>query len=186
MRALFLRQQEKYKDRWYRVHHQTPPNLEFEEPPPPKKEPPVQTITSTYVVDGFRPDAPDDCDPVRSYWETDDAGMEPIEFRESLHALQSDTVLSWASLPRPGAGEVNRCFTPYENDLMSYGAFETTRLELQRRGNHLAHEMARVDCEFRRAPRKNWFCLKTSDFTKEHLRFNELRRRDAARSGRDG
>jgi hypothetical protein len=184
MRALFLRQQEKYKNEWYRVHHQTPPNLEFEEPLPPKKEAYVQTITDTYVVDGFRPEPLEGDDIIRSYWETDDAGMEPIEFRESLCALQSDAVVSWEDLPHPGSGEINPCFTPYENDMMSYGAFETTRLELRRRGKHLAHEMGRVDSEFRRPPRKNWFCLKTADFTKEHVRFNELRRRDAPRSGR--
>jgi hypothetical protein len=124
----------------------------------------------------------DDNDIIGTYWKTDDAGMEPIEFRESLSTMQSDSVLSWADLPRPGSGEINECFTPYENDMMSYGAFETTRLELRRRGNHLAHEMARVDTEFRRPPKKHWFALKTSDFTREHIRFNELRRRDAARS----
>jgi hypothetical protein len=107
--------------------------------------------------------------------------MEPVEFRASLNAMKSDSVVSWTDVPRPGSGEVNRCFTPYENDLMSFGAFETTRLELTRRGEHLANEMERVDNEFHRPPKKNWFCLKKSDFSIEHIRFNERRRRNAAR-----
>jgi hypothetical protein len=181
MRALFLRQQEKYKSEWYRVHNQKPPSVEFEDPPPPKKEPYVQTITDTYIVDGFRPEPTAETHLDMSYWETDDAGPEPIEFRSSLNTARSDSVVSWTELPLPDSGEINRCFTPYENDIMSYGVLETVRLELRRRGDHLANEMDRVDSEFRRPPKKNWFCLKNSRFSIEHIRFNELRRRRAAR-----
>jgi hypothetical protein len=184
MRALFLRQQEKFKKEWYRVHNQQPPDIEFEEPPPVTKEFNTQTIRHTYIVDGFRPDPVGGGNLDMSYWETEDAGVEPIEFRESLNIERSDSVVSWTELPFPGSGEINRCFTPYENDLMSYGTLETTRLELRRRGNHLVNEMERVDSAFRRPAKKNWFCLKGPDFSIEHIRFNELRRRKAAKWAR--
>jgi hypothetical protein len=181
MRALYLRQQERYQERWYKAKGQTPPNLGRKEEVPVKKEPYTETITDTYVLEGYQSEHVGDAQAPRSYWETVDAGMEPVEFRQSLNVLKSDTVVSWHTVPQPGSGETNRCFTPYENDVMSYGAFETTRLELKKRGSHLASEMKRVDDEFNRPPKKNWFCLKNSQFSIEHIRYNEMHRRAAAK-----
>ncbi|OHT13215.1 hypothetical protein TRFO_16786 [Tritrichomonas foetus] len=182
MRALYLNQQEKYKKEWYRIHGQKPPNLGFEEEKPKKYEPCTQTITETTIVDGYP--AENACSPhdlFYSYWETENAGMEPIEFRAAANTLRGDTIIGWKDVPQPGHGEINDCFTPYENDIMSFGAFETFRAELKKRGQHLANEMKRVDDEFNRKPVKNWFCLKEKQFSIEHMRFNELKRRRAAR-----
>jgi hypothetical protein len=181
MRALFLRQQEKFKEQWYRARGETAPNLGLLDEPPEKTEHLPPTITRTSIIDGYRSETAGDNHLDQSYWETDNAGMEPIEFLTSLNTMKSDSVISWTVVARPGCGAVNRCFTPYENDVMSFGAFETMRLELRRRGQHLANEMERVDNEFHRPPKKNWFCLKKSDFSVEHFRFNEIRRRNASK-----
>ncbi|OHT06346.1 hypothetical protein TRFO_05518 [Tritrichomonas foetus] len=76
-------------------------------------------------------------------------------------------------------GRLNRCFTPYENDIMSFDAFEAVRKELKNRSEHIASEMKRVDDEWNRPPAKNWFLLKDERFTVEHCRFMELNRRRA-------
>ena len=51
--------------------------------------------------------------------------------------------------------------------------------ELKNRSEHIACEMQRVDDEWNRPPKKNWFMLKQKNFTVEHCRFMELNRRRA-------
>lgn len=181
MRALYLNQQERYKRRWYKAKNQKPPNLGFDEERIVKKEPCTMTITDTYIVDGFETPAAKSDYTDMSYWETRAPGMEPIDFASARNAMRSDSVVSWTSRPLTPQGPVNKCFTPYENDVMAYGAFEVTMDELRRRGNHLAEEMKRVDDEFNRPPKRNWFCMKGQQFSIEHTRYNELKRRRATR-----
>lgn len=176
-----MNQQSRYKSKWYESRGQTPPNLGRKEKTIRKKEPCTMTITDTYVVDGFQPEVSGDDHLDMSYWETRDAGMEPLEFFAARNAMKSDSVVSWSEFPAVGEGEINKCFTPYENDMMSYGAMEVMRLELKNRGRHLANEMKRVDDEFYRPPKQDWFCIKGPQFTIEHVRYNELRRRNAAK-----
>lgn len=139
-----------------------------------------------------------------SLWEGPGAGIEPFEFQKSLSALREDKIMTPSkkiqnnnkndkkhdkskscpcnSVPPaefPPVDRLNRCFTPYENDLMSFDAFETMRKELKNRSEHIACEMQRVDDEWNRPPKKNWFMLKKKDFTVEHCRFMELNRRRA-------
>lgn len=218
MYAGFLRQREIAKKEWYRVHHQTPPNLG--RPPPPKREPleiDTKTYTMTYYVDHYDPEEEDDNEiqnPAQnknskkkldlSLWEGSGAGIEPFEFQKSLSTLREDKIMTSAKIIRnnnsnnknqdkskpvmrvsvppaevPPVNRLNRCFTPYENDLMSFDAFETMRKELKNRSEHIACEMQRVDDEWNRPPKKNWFMLKKKDFTVEHCRFMELNRRKA-------
>lgn len=184
MRALYQSQQERYKKEWYRIHNQTPPNLGQNENKykPKKYEPCTQTVTDTTVLAGFTKGETAPISELNySYWGTAESGPEPFDYRTANNTLKSDLILSHNNLPQPFHGQINDCFTPYENDLMAFGAFETIRAELEKRSNHLALEMKRVENEFYRAPKKNWFCLKGSEFTPEHLRYNELRRRKAAK-----
>ena len=181
MRALFLRQRDKYKKQWYEQRGQTPPDLGKSRAEAKEKERNTVSITDTYVVEGFRPETRGDDHLELSYWETTDAGIEPLEFWISRNNTKSDEVIGWTELPLPASGTINRCFTPYENDIMSYEAFEVTRRELKHRGEHLANEMKRVDDTFNRRAKKNWFCLKGPEFTLEHVRHNEMLRRDAER-----
>ena len=164
------------------MHNQKPPNLGFEEETQKKYIPTTNITTDTTVVEGYP--AENACSPYNlfySYWETENAGIEPLEFRAAANTLRSDIILSNANVKQPGHGEINDCYTPYENDIMSFGAFETFRAELKKRSEHLATEMRSVTEEFNRPPVKNWFCLKKKDFTREHVRFNEMNRRRAAR-----
>ena len=181
MRALFLRQRDKYRQQWYDQRGITPPNLGKDRNKGQNKARSTVSITDTYVVEGFQPTTQGDDHLELSYWETTDAGIEPLEFWTSRNMVKSDTVVGWTELPLPEAGAINRCFTPYENDIMSYEAFEVTRKELKHRGEHLANEMKRVDETFHRGAKKNWFCLKGAEFTKEHVRHNEMMRRNAQR-----
>lgn len=218
MYAGFLRQREIAKKEWYRVHHQTPPNLG--RPPPPKREPleiDTKTYTMTYFVDHYDPEEEDKKEIQEnsssknrqqkndlSLWEGSGAGIEPFEFQKSLSTLREDKIMTSAKIIKnnckngndkdslkfythvsvppaeyPPVNRLNRCFTPYENDLMSFDAFETMRKELKNRSEHIACEMQRVDDEWNRPPKKNWFMLKKKDFTVEHCRFMELNRRRA-------
>lgn len=184
MRALYQSQQERYKKEWYRIHKQTPPNLGQDEKKykPKKYEPCTQTVTDTTVLAGFSETRTVPINELHySYWGTAESGPDPLDYNTAQNTLKSDLILSHNNLPQPLHGQINDCFTPYENDLMAFGAFETIRAELEKRSNHLALEMKRVEDEFYRAPKKNWFCLKGSEFTPEHLRYNELQRRKAAK-----
>ena len=117
-----------------------------------------------------------------SYWETEGAGIEPPEFQIAKAILQSDTVVSWKEHPPIGQGEITACYTPYQNDQMTFQAFELARHELQRKTQQLAEEMKRVDIIFNRPPKKNWFVKqKGVNFTIEHCRFLEMQRRRAQR-----
>ncbi|KAH0792942.1 hypothetical protein GPJ56_003206 [Histomonas meleagridis] len=178
MRALYQYQQEEYKKKWYKAHKENPPNLR-------RKEKTTNSLNNlsfrkTEILEGFQ--AKNACDPKNlcySYWDTEIPGIEPLEFRASVNSLRSDSIISNKEISYPGNGVLNNCFTPYENDIMSFGAFETTRLELKRKALHLSEEMKRVDEEFYRPPKENWFCLKGPEFTSEHIRHNKARRREA-------
>ena len=53
MRALYLNQLERYKQKWYKMHNQKPPNLGFEEETQKKYIPTTNITTDTTVVEGY-------------------------------------------------------------------------------------------------------------------------------------
>ena len=175
----YLRRLERTKRDWYHARGQEPPNLGFTQPvtrPPPLD---MRTYTTTTVLDVFSPPPADTRRRKKlSYWEGEGAGIEPDEFRQSLTSLRHMEVVGPREVEYPRPGRLNACFTPYENDIMSFDAFETVRGELKRRAEALAMEMKRVDNEWARPPVKDWFCLRDERFTREHCRFNQLRRKE--------
>jgi hypothetical protein len=183
MRAGYLRRLEKSKAEWYRSTGQKPPHLGFA--PPPRRHVTVDTntYTTTTLLDVFDCPSTPARDPTLSYWEGTGAGIEPIEFRASVCSLRECEVMSPSRVPQPWIGTVDheKRFTPYENDLLTFEAFETARKELRKRAEHIAREMERVNDEWTRPPVENWFALKDSRFTVEHCRYMELLRRDAAK-----
>ena len=180
MRAGYLRRAEKHRREWYAARGQNPPTLQPPETPRRRFTPVTQTLTDTVVLEQFAEKRdPEHID--KSYWEGEGAGIEPIEFLTSMNSLRSETVISRKKLPIPKPGKVNRCFTPYENDVMTFEAFELARMELKRKSEHLANEIERVDREFNRDPVDKWYTLKTGQFTIEHCRFLEKMRRRAAK-----
>lgn len=188
MRALYQNQQEKYKKEWYRIHKQTPPNLGCDEKAykPKQYVPCTQTITDTTILEGFTKVKPRPLSQLEySYWVPDESGPEPVDYQTATNTLNSDEVIGWKEVKQPGHGKIiehsDMPMTPYQNDQMAHGMFETMRAELEKRAKYLAQEMKRVEDEFYRPPAKNWFTLKKSNFTKEHIRFNELKRRNAAK-----
>lgn len=175
MYAGYLRRLEKTKAEWYKVHGQKPPNLGYTEPRKPKKiEVDTNTYTTTEILDVYAPKSPD---PPRklSYWEG--PGIEPEDFRRSLDVLRTKPVISPTKIPKPNIGRLNNCFTPYENDTLTFQTYELARRELKRQSEHLAEEMERVEDEWTREPMKDWFTIKNSQFSIEHARFLELERR---------
>ncbi|EAY14358.1 hypothetical protein TVAG_026790 [Trichomonas vaginalis G3] len=180
MRAGFLRRAEKHRREWYESRGQKPPTLHPPETPRRRFTPVTQTLTNTVVLEQFdNRREPEYID--KSYWEGEGAGIEPIEFLAEMNSLRSETVISRKQLPIPSTKKINRCFTPYENDIMSFNAFETARNELKRKSEHLANEIDRVNREFNRDPIDKWYMLKTKQFTIEHCRFLDKQRRRAAR-----
>jgi hypothetical protein len=180
MRAGFLRRAEKHRREWYAARGQNPPTLQPPETPRRRFTPVTQTLTETVVLEQFSNNkTPEHLD--KSYWEGDGAGIEPLEFLTSMNSLRSDTVISRTKVPIPKTGKINRCFTPYENDVMSFEAFEAARTELKRKSEHLANEIERVNNEFNRDPVDKWYMIKNKQFTIEHCRFLEKMRRRAAR-----
>lgn len=180
MRAGFLYRAEKHRREWYAARGQNPPTLEPPMTPRRKRIPNIQTLTDTVVLKGYRPGV-DYKELDMSYWEGKGAGIEPIEFLAGVNALKSDMVFSREKFPPVMPGKINKCYTPYENDIMSFDAFETARKELKRRSDHLASEMERVSREFNRDPHPLWFTFRKGDFTIEHCRFLEKKRRRAAK-----
>ena len=182
MRAIYMNQNERYKKRWYAARGEEPPNLGYQKKEPKKSQPKslTETVTTVLRSDEFEDNCEEDISNF-TYWEGEGAGIEPIEFREIRNILQSDIVLSQTPHELIGPGELNDCFTPYENDQMSFHAFQLARKELEKRGDQLAEEVKRINDEFYRPPVKNWFCKKGAEFTKEHCRFLELKRRNANR-----
>ena len=176
MRAGFLRRLEKDKLEWYKSRGLKPPNAMRERQPRQKKSD-TATYTRTTVLNSYAPNAPEIRVPF-SYWEGDGAGIEPVEFRQSICALRSTNVVSPYPLAMPKTGRLNECFTPYENDIMSFDAFETARKELKHRSEHLAREMERVQEDWTRPPKEKWFCEKDETFTREHCKFMEIFRRN--------
>jgi hypothetical protein len=177
----YLRRLEQSKAAWYREMGQEPPNLGFSQPVRRPVKIDTKTYTKTAILDVFAPPEPIPHDTSLSYWEVSGAGIEPVEFRESVRSLREDEVMSPVNVSQPPIGRVNRCFTPYENDVMTFEAFETARKELKKRAEHIAAEMARVNYEWTREPQPNWFMLKDSRFTVEHCRHMELLRRQIAK-----
>jgi hypothetical protein len=180
----YLRRLEQSKAAWYREMGQEPPNLGFSQPVRRAVKIDTRTCTRTAILDVFAPPEPVPRDTPLSYWGSGGAGIDPAEFRESVRSLREDEVMSRANVPQPPIGRVNRCFTPYENDVMTFEAFETARRELRKRSEHIALEMARVHSEWTKEPRANWFALKDSSFTLEHCRHMELLRRKIAKERR--
>ena len=190
MRALYKNQQKRYQEQWYKARGEQPPNIEFRSNKTKKTAPDVAITTETCVLKGNKIETATDheeeeCEDIGieeiSYWEGYGAGIEPIEFRTARSVLMSDSIISRTDYPKVGSGHINECFTPYENDCMSFEAFEISRRELQRRSNQLADEMKRVDDMFNREPVENWFALKGKQFTIEHCRYLDLQRRRAAK-----
>jgi hypothetical protein len=181
MRGGYLRQLEKFKGEWYRVNGQVPPNLGFSAPVRRTKKIDTHTYTTTNILDQFAPSMDQISRAKLSYWEGPGAGVEPDEFHNSARAMRRDEVMSPYVVPRPKLGELNDCFTPYENDVMTFEVFETTRGELKERAEHIALEMDRVHQEWTRPPVENWFTLKGGQFTVEHCRFMEILRRETYR-----
>jgi hypothetical protein len=180
----FLRRLEKSKEAWYRAHGMSPPEI-FEGPRTPRKMrlPRPQTYTKTTVLDIYAP-VPHPVHRLLSYWETEGAGIEPRDFRRSISSIRRKDVISWDPFPLPRIGRLNKCETPYENDIMSFDAFETARRELKHRSDHLASEMDRVEREWTRPPKKDWVKLKGREFSIEYNRFMELQRRESAKHSR--
>jgi hypothetical protein len=174
----YLRRLEKSKAEWYRAKGQVPPNLGFSQPVRQPKKIDTHTYTTTNMLDQFSPASDEISRANLSYWEGEGAGVEPDEFHNTARAMRRNEVMSPYAVPRPKIGELNRCFTPYENDLMTFEVFETTRHELKERAEHIALEMDRVNQEWTRDPVKNWFALKGGQFTVEHCRFMEILRRE--------
>lgn len=184
MLALKQRRAEKARQEWYAARGQKPPTLEPPSTPRHRFTPVTQTLTTTCVLENFNEKRdPEYID--MTYWEGEGAGIEPLEFLASINALKSDVVISRTKYPFTKNGKINKCYTPYENDIMSFEAFETARNELKRRAQHLADEMERVDKEFNRDPVPDWFMLpkkgRKDKFTIEHCRFLEKQRRRAAK-----
>lgn len=197
MYAGFLYQREVAKADWYRKHNQEPPNLGFVPKQIKRKmiDVDTRTYTKTYKMNPY--------DPIRSkksdenensstkkikremindklsLWEGEGAGIEPIEFFNTLGVLREDKCLNPKYIKSPPVGRLNNCFTPYENDIMSFDAFEAVRKELKNRSEHIANEMKRVEKEWNRPPKSDWFTYKDERFTFELCRFNELSRRNA-------
>lgn len=178
MYGLYLRRLEKDKLDWYKSHGIKPPNHVFETRPPPKTKADVQTYTTTTILDTYAPNAPP-ADEKLSYWEGKGAGIEPVEFRNSIVALRSTNVISKEPVSGPKIGKTNNCFTPYENDVQSFNAFEITLKELKKQSEHLVKEMDRVEQEWNRPAKEYWFMCRGKEFSVEHSRFMELSRRKA-------
>ena len=176
-----LKQRRLEKDRleWYKCHGQKPPNLGQD---PRRKKPKTmaraQTYTPTTVLNVYAPKQTE-MNGDLSYWEGEGAGIEPIEFLNSIRTLRDTDIISHNYFPLQKQGRLNNCFTPYENDLMTFDAFESVRKELQRKTDHIASEMERVYKEWIRPPKENWFCLRDRQFSVEHSRFMEIQRRNS-------
>lgn len=177
MYGCYLRRLEKDKVDWYKSHGMKPPNIETGRKELKGKKGDANTYTQTTVMNTYAPSIPEIRKPF-SYWEGDGAGVEPMDFRESICALRSTNVVSPHHVHLPKTGRLNDCFTPYENDIMSFDAFETVRKELKHKSEHLAQEIDRVNKEWNRPPKENWFCMKDRAFSIEHSRFMELKRRN--------
>jgi hypothetical protein len=179
----FLRRLEKSKAEWYQTTGQKPPELDFASPPQKHFTVDTNTYTTTTILDVFNCQEASLRAPTLSYWEGTGAGIEPVEFRASVRSLREAEIMSGRRVPQPAIGEVSseKKFTPYENDLLSFEAFETARKELKKRAEHIVREMERVEDEWNRPPAHNWFTLKDGRFTVEHCRHMELLRREAAK-----
>jgi hypothetical protein len=179
----FLRRLERSKTEWYRSTGQKPPELSFSAPLRKPVHVDTNTYTTTTILDVFNCPEASERDPTLSYWEGSGAGIEPIEFRASVRSLREHEVMSPTKVAQPRIGTVDdqKPFTPYENDLLTFEAFETARKELKKRAEHIAREMERVNDEWTRPPREDWFMLKDSRFTVEHCRYMELLRRKIAK-----
>jgi hypothetical protein len=145
-------------------------------------KPDLHTSTETTVLDVFVPGTRPSGRPL-SYWEGDGAGIEPGEFTTSVSALRATNVVSRDGYQCPRVGKINSCRTPYQNDLMTFEAFETIRNELKHKCDHLSSEMLRVQEEWTRPPSEKWFALKDGSFTVEHCRYMEILRRNLSREG---
>lgn len=176
MYGLKLRRLEKDRLEWYKCHGQKPPNSGTDRRRKPKTKADTQTYTTTTLLNIYAPQQTEMRGKL-SYWEGEGAGVEPVEFLNAMRDLRGTNVISKEQYPIPKTGRLNNCFTPYENDLMAFDAFETVRNELKHRTDHLASEMERVYQEWNRPPDERWFMMKDKQFSIEFSRFMELQRR---------
>lgn len=177
-----LKQRRLEKDRleWYKCHGQKPPSSGTDRRRRPKTKADTQTYTTTTLLNVYAPNQPE----IRgrlSYWEGEGAGIEPVEFFHSINSLRGINVVSREKYPIPKTREPQTCFTPYQNDLVTFEAFEDIRKELKHKANHIASEMERVHAEWTREPDPDWIKMKGAQFSIEFSRFLELERREAQR-----
>jgi hypothetical protein len=172
---------EKDKLDWYKCQGLKPPQIDGGPRKVHQTKADVQTYTKTTILDVFAPPRSEFTKPF-SYWEVPGAGIEPVEFNTSVSALRSPRdVISPVPYKTPKRGRLNNCFSPYQNDLMSFNAFDTIRKELKHRSDHLAAEMKRVQEEWVRPPQEKWFALRDRQFSVKHSRFMEVMRRSLLR-----
>ena len=137
MYGLKQRRLEKDKIRWYRDHGQIPPSLTYRQSMKKKKDPQfdLETYTDTTVLD-FDPTSIGYSDNPQSYWDLPeqrrDGGMEPEDYTVSYNAMRNPKVIPPNKLPFPKVHKAKECYTPYQNDLASFEAFDSTLRELKR------------------------------------------------------
>lgn len=182
MYGLKKRRLEKDKLRWYKDHGQVPPSLTYHKSKSRKKPQfDLDTYTDTVVLD-FEPSRQNE-DPPMSYWDVPDlrrdGGMEPEDFSVSFNAMKETKIIPPNQLPMQKCHKAKECYTPYQNDVASFEAFDSTLKELKRQQKQIALEMERVDNEWNRPPIHNWFAQKGKTFSKELHRAIQLERRNA-------
>ena len=90
-----------------------------------------------------------------SYWGKGGAGVEPIDFSRTLSIIRENTAMSPYQINLAPIGKINDCWTPYQNDQMTYDVLEAARNELRHRAEHIAWEMRRVDDLWNTEPAAN-------------------------------
>lgn len=169
MRGQKINRLEKSRDEWYQSHHQSSPSS--------RKKNNSLTLsinfdTHTYTkTDVFKPFCPYNNhqtgfnefennyyygnDKYITYWGKGGVGVEPIDFSRTLSILREKTAMSPYKINLAPIGKINDCFTPYQNDQMTYDALEAARNELRHRAEHIALEMRRVDDLWNTEPAAN-------------------------------
>ena len=118
-----------------------------------------------------------------SYWGKGVAGVEPIDFSRTLSILRENTALSPYDINLAPIGRINDCWTPYQNDQMTYHVLEAARNELQHRAEHLAWEMKRVDDLWNTEPAANSI-LRSQSLNQSNTRSSSVQREQSHKSDR--
>lgn len=187
---------EKSREAQYRSYNQTSPNkgkknstlalsINFD----------THTYTKTDVLKPFRPHnfkMPTsnfndgyyfENDKKKSYWGKGGAGVEPIDFSRTLSILRENTALSPYDLKLAPIGKINDCWTPYQNDQMTYCVFEAARNELRHRAEHIAWEMKRVDDLWNTEPAANSI-LRSQGLNRQNTRSSSVKRQSSHKNSR--